>query len=256
MDGFELLLDFCHWLLFKFIWSFGIRPFNPSVFWTFVGGVGTICVILYTYRRYQKNQEEKEKAQINAIIDEICANFGLSRFMPKIRTEKEIKLIISELNNLSKTDKYPNPDEKKDKPLEHRLFSAYDNYDTRSFFNVTPERGNFFLLKNMAISQAMASGTGIILLPRIFLNLKHLDYSIRRLNIKTDQWNSLNKKLMDNKTIKDFLKEYKREYFIWVHFRLLFTLIDILRTYDSKKIYDQDILNRYRKLAGSSWISK
>ncbi len=108
----------------------------------------------------------------------------------------------------------------------------------------------------MAISQAMATGAAVILNTRIFLNLKHLDYSIGRMNVKTDGWNSLKKETMDDKTIQDYLTGYKQEYFIWVHFRLLFTLIDILRTYPSKYIYDQDTLNEYKKLAGSAWNSK
>ena len=127
MDTIELVLVFCSWLISKFIWSItGIKPFNPSIFWTFIGGIGTVCAILYAYRRYRKDYERREKAQINAIIDEIYSNLGLARFAAKERTEKEIKLIISELDKLTQTSKYPNPDEKKYRHFEHRLFSAYD----------------------------------------------------------------------------------------------------------------------------------
>jgi len=241
-------------ILSKIIWSVGVKPFNPGIFWTFFGGIGTIFAIFLAYYLYRKDIARKETAQINAIIDEIFSNIKLAFFAQKERKEKEIKYIIYEINKLTMTSKYPNPDEKKDSPFEHRLFSGcYDNYDPKKFFEVKIVRDDFFHFNNMAISQAMATGTASLLSSRIFLNLKHLDYSIKRLNIKIIEWNSLKKETLDQKTIQSYLQECKKEYFVWLHFRLIFTLVDILRTYPSKYIYDQNILNEYKKLAGSTW---
>ena len=73
--------------------------------------------------------------------------------------------------------------------------------------------------------------------------------------ITIDRWNLLNKNVSDSRIVSE-LENIKKEYFIWLHFRLLFNFIDILGSYPSNKIYNQDTLNRYKKLAGSVWYEK
>ena len=226
--------------------------------WVFISSFGTVVAVIFgliTYFRYRKEKQQKIQAQINAIIDEIYHNLNLAIFWYGDMAQKEIKCIVSELDKLDQTKRYPNPTDETGDPLMHRLFlSAYDSYDPSNFFNIAIDKRILFPLRNDAIIQSMAAGSAAVTLSkRIFLNLGHLDYSIRRFNLHIDIWNSLNKvKILDSKLV-EHLKKVKTEYYLWLHFRLLFTFVDILRTYPSKHIYDKDTLSKYEKLAGSFW---
>ena len=233
----------------------GVYPFRESVFWNFFAGFGTIVAIFITYTLYRTNEKTKEKAKFKAIIDEIYANLNIGSMYYTSINKDEIQLIISELNKLTQIQRYPNPTDADGNPFEHDLFSVYEGYDQNYFFEMAFNIKDFFSFKNVAISQAMATEEALILSKRIFLNLGHLDYSIKRMNMMIERWNSVNKSTT-RETIQRLLENLKREYFVWLHFRMVFTLIDILRTYPSEKIYDQDTLKKYKDLAGTLWEEK
>ena len=238
------------------LYATGVKPFNQTIFWNFFSGTGTIAAIAITYSLFTKRQREKEIAQINSIIDEIYHNTVVGGIFTEGTSEEEVKMIISELNNLTDIEKYPNPDDKKDGPFEHGLFSIFKNFDPKDRKKFLPKnapRENIFPLKDSAISLALSTGTAVILSKRIYLNLSHLHYSIKRLNILIEDWNIRKKSSLSDETLFSLYGRIKGEYFIWLHFRLLFSLIDILRSYPPQKIYNQNLYRHYRRLARSEW---
>jgi hypothetical protein len=198
-------------IVFKFILDItGFKPFEGSVFWSFFAGVGTIGAIFITYFLYRTNQNQKEKAKINAIIDEIYHNLNIASMYYGSIENEEIQLIISVLNNLSDSQRYPNPTDAEINPYDHEFFDIYDGYDKHTFFQMGLTKQNFIPFKNLAITQAMATGEALILSKRIFLNLGHLNYSLVRLKLVIDRWNASNKNVSDSRIASE-LENRKRE---------------------------------------------
>jgi hypothetical protein len=192
-------------------------------FWNIMSGLGTIVAIifiLFTYRRYREEKITKEVAQVNTIIDEIYHNLNLAEiFFPKYG-EPNINLIISELDNLSEVDRYPNPTDAIPPSADnHRLFSIYNEYNKDVFFNwdLPIFLDKFILFKSNAITHAMATGNAAVLLSkRIFLNLGHLEYSLRRINNLYEEWNQRSRINEDVTVLKTRLTNIKKEYFLWL----------------------------------------
>ena len=226
----------------------GLYPFRPEIFWNFFAGFGTIITIITTYVLYLSNQKSKENAQINAIISEIRHNLAISRTFSYEPNDIEVQKIINELKLLKEYSKYPNLDDRKKDTFNHELFKASGGFKS---FEISTRYQYIFYFKNEAIEQALSTGKALVLSKRIFLNLGHLDYSIQRVNLVIQRWNSREDRLAEASLI--LFQRMQKEYFIWLHFRLQFTLIDILRTYPERKIWDKDLLNIYKNLAGPFW---
>lgn len=166
-------------------------------------------------------------------------------------SEIEVQTIISNLDRLSDIEKYPNPDEVPT-PFQHPLFQVFENFDHTTFFN-SSSPGRLSAYKTNAIANALSTGTAILLKPRIFINLGHLEFSINRIMDHIDHYNTSRGSGDLSAELPLFIRGIKREYYIWLHFRLYFTLIDILRTYPLEKIYYKEMYDSYKELAGDSW---
>lgn len=232
-------------VIYKFV---GINPVQPDLFWNFFSGAGTILALialLLSIWKFKKDIRQKEIAQYNILIDELYHNLNLSSmFSPKLTT-KSVEQLIGELNTLSLTERYPNPTDNfvNNADYTHRLFSIFDQNELKS---TGMSEGKYIKFHNSAITEAMATGSAAILSnKRIFLNLGHLNYSINRMNSQYEYYNSLIEP-HDIYTVK-------KEYLEWLHFRLLFTFIDLLRSIPEKHVYDKNTLRHYKEIAGNIW---
>lgn len=185
-----------------------------------------------------------KRALVNALFDEIRHNISLTAYFIDGPRSADWKFLNEEIAKLGPNDVYPNPNDN-DETLA-RLYER--SFKHGPVFELT-DCMKMLTMRNNCIESSLTSGVAINLLPyRIFRNLGHLDFSIRRFNGQVDAfngWVSGGASLADvNTQFVHLRNEYKR----WTHYRLFFMLIELARSVPTRYFYDRvaidEILNR------------
>lgn len=202
----------------------------------------TVIGILFGFYQWYESDKERDKANINALLEEIRHNLNRTEggFIKKIDDEIKKEEFYREIHRILKNKKilkYPNPDDKNNEfECFYKKFKPEkNNFDRIRFINTTVGY----------ISQACSSENVFSLKNhRIYINLGHLNFSLERYNLLLNDYNV-------NVNESKFDRMYD-EYVTWVYFRLNFMLIDLIYNYEAKMFIDKDFVSRIKKLFENS----
>jgi hypothetical protein len=219
----------------------GIQHFgSPDGVPTVIAIIAVLITILLLYKTKVQNQ----RALINSVFEEIRHNLNMTdKLHPPIDNDTII-FILKELRNINKDCYYPNPTDGAD--TAERLLSPYKHTINENF----NETSYFMILRQDTIVNALSSGQILNLAKeRLFLNLGHALYSIRRYNSIVEIANSDIKQSKNHGTPMEGDRwKIKHEYFYWLHFRLLFLMIDMSVTVKSCLFADKKFIKKIKNL--------
>lgn len=194
----------------------------------------TVISLILFYWRWQTDNQAQKIADMNGLCEELRHNLNITdQFLDYDKNifYSTIKKEISKLN-MNDLKKYPSPCDFQNNP------SQYNELKNLVTFKSAPSTSvNYFKLRNDFVNSAISSKTYFSLNnQRIFLNLGHLNYSIMRHNLNIEKFNS---------NLLSF-NDLQNEYFLWVHFRLHFVLIDLLLSADTGVFIDKGYIDEIK----------
>ncbi len=161
--------------------------------------------------------------------------FKKGKLYKKVAENELLGVFLKEIDKMDKNKIYPNPTdstERRDQLLE---LITYNNKIVNA--DLMPLRSNF--IDNAISSQNIFALSN----NRIFLNLGHLSYSIKRHNFYVNHFNSDPNPIPDANEFKTIQKEYA----LWLHFRLHFMLADLIINTNSKYFIDKEYVRNIKK---------
>ena len=211
----------------------------------------TVLSVLVAYSQWQFELKFKRKSDINGLLEELRHNVNIIGGLFVNDNAEELRhnvniidglfvnykardfypFIFKEIDKMGNNKIYPNPSDSPD--IKEQLYKVISFSNMPVVSNLMPLRSNF-------IDNAISSKNIFALSNnRIFLNLGHLSYSIRRHNIYINNFNSdPNQKEYEN---------VKEQYALWLHFRLHFMLADLILNTKNKDFIDKEYVNNIKK---------
>lgn len=196
----------------------------------------TILSILAAYFQWQFELNFKRKSDINGLLEELRHNVNIAGDLFVTFNSKEFyQFIFQEIDKMDKNKIYPNPTdstERRDQLLKLITFNKkMVNND------LMPLRSNF--IDNAISSQNIFALSN----NRIFLNLGHLSYSIKRHNFYVNHFNADPNPIPDENEFRIIQNEYA----LWLHFRLHFMLADLIINTNSSFFIDKEYVKNIEK---------
>ncbi len=192
----------------------------------------TVLSVLVAYSQWQFELKFKRKSDINGLLEELRHNVNIiDGLFVNYKARDFYPFIFKEIDKMGNNKIYPNPSDSPD--IKEQLYKVISFSNMPVVSNLMPLRSNF-------IDNAISSKNIFALSNnRIFLNLGHLSYSIRRHNIYINNFNSdPNQKEYEN---------VKEQYALWLHFRLHFMLADLILNTKNKDFIDKEYVNNIKK---------
>ncbi|MBN1366251.1 MAG: hypothetical protein JW976_15730 [Syntrophaceae bacterium] len=192
--------------------------------------ITSIIIALY---QWIYNIDLRYKTDINGLLEDIHHNYNLADdIYYKIDKKIFFSKIYKILNEKRGVYVYPNPDTNAidknffadcivGKPYDYPFTFLHPMRDSFIEHSITSD--NIFSLKQK----------------RIFLNLRHLRYSIYRFNHNINNFNLSSDK-------KRSFYEVREEYYVWVLFRLSFILVDLIVNTPEKYFIDKDYVREIK----------
>ena len=191
----------------------------------------TVLSLLFAVYQWQSNNKNQRLADINCLLEELRHNVNiLGELFLECDFKNLYKEISKEIDRMNDFKIYPNPTDNDSKQYKYDKYIKYKNYNVE---DIVPIRCQF--INTLLSSRQFYSITS----KRIFLNLGHLKYSIDRHNTYVKQFNEL---LSKSNRIPIF-KTIQEEYYKWLHFRLHYLLIDLLKNINKGDVLDKDYFN-------------
>ena len=196
----------------------------------------TVLSILTAYFQWQFELNFKRKSDINGLLEELKHNVNIIGDLFVIFNARDFyPFIFKEIGKMGNNKIYPNPTDSIERREQLFKFISYSNKIIDS--DLMPLRSNF-------IDYAISSQNIFALSNnRIFLNLGHLSYSIRRHNFYVNNFNSDPNPIPNQNEFKIIQKEYA----LWLHFRLHFMLADLILNTKSKYFIDKEYVENIKK---------
>jgi hypothetical protein len=195
----------------------------------------TVVSLILFYWRWQTENQAQKIADINGFCEELRHNINLTEQFIDYDKHNFYTKIYTEISQMEKEKclKYPSPCD-----FYFTFPDKYKEYTNLVNFKPTPTIDFKFLkLRNDFITSAISSKTYFSLnSQRIFLNIGHLNYSITRYNLNIEMFN--------NNTLA--FTGLQQDYFLWLHFRLHFILIDLILCIDSGIFIDKKYINEIK----------
>lgn len=196
----------------------------------------TVLSILAAYFQWQFELNFKRKSDINGLLEELRHNVNIvGDLFVTFNTQEFYQFIFKEINKMDNNKIYPNPTDSTERRDQLFKLISYNKKIVNS--DIMPLRSNF--IDNAISSQNIFALSN----NRIFLNLGHLSYSIRRHNIYVNYYNSDPRPTPN----EDEFKIIQKEYAMWLHFRLHFMLADLVMNTNSKYFIDKEYVQNIKK---------
>ncbi len=212
----------------------------------------TVLSVLVAYSQWQFELNFKRKSDINGLLEELRHNVNIIGGLLVNDNAEELRhnvniidglfvnykarvfypFIFKEIDKMGNNKIYPNPSDLPD--IKEQFYKVI------SFSNRSADSNLLMPLRSNFIDNAISSKNIFALSNnRIFLNLGHLSYSIRRHNIYINNFNS-------DPNQKEYEK-IKEQYALWLHFRLHFMLADLISNTKSKYFIDKEYVNNIKE---------
>ncbi len=198
--------------------------------------LATILSILAAYFHWQFELNFKRKSDINGLLEELRHNVNIvGNLFVTFNSKEFYQYIFEEIDKMDKNKIYPNPTDSTERRDQLLRLITYNNEIVHG--DLMPLRSNF--IDNAISSQNIFALSN----NRIFLNLGHLSYSIKRHNFYVNHFNSDPNPFPD---VNEF-KTIQNEYALWLHFRLHFMLADLVINTDSRYFIDKEYVQNIIK---------
>lgn len=177
------------------------------------------------YISWNSNSTLQRVADINGLLEELRHNINLCDAYCQITDPRAFyNHIYRALNQFSSYAEYPT-DMNSQPALMHHVTAQ----------SLNPSFG-YIKLRNDFITSAISSKSYFHLKRhRVFLNLGHLNFSILRHNLNVNSHNTNQTAVSAN-----FLQQ---EYLYWLHYRLHFMLVDLIKSVHKRDIIDKNYMN-------------
>jgi hypothetical protein len=189
----------------------------------------TVLTLIIALLQWHNNNKFQRIADVNGLFEELRYNLNIvSNIFCQIDESKFYFNLNKKLESIN-TIIYPNPSDsdKNKRELSQMIIITKLHTDLR-----------FMKLRNDFITSAISSKSYYNLhKSRIFMNLSHLNYSIMRHNMNVDYHN--------NGLIP--VTQLQSEYILWLHFRLNFMLIDLIKNVSEYDFIDKDYVRKIKK---------
>ncbi len=223
-----------HNILNIFNWPIVIDQNRLSLYVSII----TILSLLVVLIQWQKVDRRQRLSDINGLIEESKHNINiLGNLFIECNYDKMYKAMNVELDKMDAIAIYPNPTDSDGRNFEYMRYIQKNECMRRC--TIVPLRDQFI---NTIISSRQIFD---IKPQRIFLNIGHLKYSIDRHNRNITEYNKLIDKQEELWRIA--FSDIQEEYINWLHFRLHYLLIDILKNVSKNDIIDKNFYNDVMK---------
>ena len=192
----------------------------------------TLSTLFLVFYQWRKDNKAQKLTDINLLFEELRHNINILNSI-FVTYDRKIfySFIANQLLTLAPRGIYPNPTDSDEQ--KKNLFNYVKRTDNFKKSN------NIFSPRNNYIQNAITSKNIFNLNnQRIFLNLGHLDYSIKRHNYNIEQYNQLTGNDKSNK-----YEVIQFEYIMWLHFRLHFMFVDLIINTPKSYFVDRDFIN-------------
>jgi len=188
----------------------------------------TILSLLVVLIQWQKQEKSQRLSDINGLVEELKHNINiLGNIFIECNYDEMYRAMSKELDKTEATAIYPNPT---DGDWQTFKYIHYIRKKPSLRCTIVPLRDQFI---NTIISSRQIFNIDP---QRIFLNIGHLKYSIDRHNRNIAE----NNKARDQEGLWIIAFDYAQEEYIkWLHFRLHYLLIDIMKNVTEKDIIDK-----------------
>jgi hypothetical protein len=209
-----------------------------------LSSIVTLIALIWAIVSWRLNIKRSKKAMINALFEEIRHNLVIvqSVFVNEPTTD-ELNYLHKRLNESGKKAIYPNPTDSKEAQevmIDGRYFKRYPDLKENAYL---------VEMRMNSLQDIVARGDAVHLLDkRLFLNIHHLFYSIGRYNVFVHRFNAkVEKKVSGEEVNMNLVFDHGRgDYMMWLHYRLWFTLLDLIKSVPSNMIIDTEFVNKYR----------
>jgi len=214
------------------VFGFYVRREIIHIFVSFA----TVGSIFLAYKQWRQELEFQKKTDINGLFEELRHNINIIN-ETYLSFDKKVffKSLSKQLDMMGDKKIYTNPTDSKE--LQNKMWDEFIKKEMPK----TRWKLRYMPLRDTYIQKAVSSKNIFSLSNnRIFLNLGHLYFSITRYNFNIATFNSIE----IEKDGREFFNHMRNEYVLWLHFRLFFMYIDLIKnTPTSYFVDDQEIEN-------------